>query len=111
MTLKNITRNNIVLNDIQLAESLLSCSIGLIGSKSNTGLMFETHWGIHTFFMTRAIDVMVLDSDMIVRRLRTALPPYRFFFYPPRYKTIIELPQGTIASTHTKLGDKMTVIK
>lgn len=83
--------------------------IGLIGKKEIKPLYFETRWGIHTFGVKKPIDVLILDSNGFVQAYKEHLLPNRFFLWSPKYKRVIELPEGTIKKDDLKLGTKIIV--
>ena len=69
---------------------------------------FETHFGIHTFFVKKPIDVLVLDKDFIVRKFAN-VKPNRIFFWSPKYIRVIEVQSGFIQKHKIKPGDKITI--
>jgi uncharacterized membrane protein (UPF0127 family) len=80
--------------------------LGLLDKNNSRSLLFKTRYGIHTFFLKETIDVIVLDSNRIVRLLKS-LKSNRIFIYSPLYPTVIELPKGTIHKSKTKVGDEL----
>jgi hypothetical protein len=81
--------------------------IGLIASKEAKPIFFTTRFGIHTFGVKFPIDVLILDSQSKVVKMRRELKPNRFFFWPPRFEKVIELPAGYIKKAHIKIGDRI----
>jgi uncharacterized membrane protein (UPF0127 family) len=101
-------RNNIeIAKDAKLCIGFFDRLLGLINPENPRNLVFCTHFGIHTFFLVKSIDVIVLDRYDTVRVLRESLGPYRFCFYNPLYSKVIELPRNTIRRVHLSLGDKI----
>ena len=84
-------------------------SIGLIGKKTVYPVYFTTRFGIHTFGMLKAIDVLVLDSQDRVVRLKENIYPNRLFFWPPVYSRIIELPAGWIRLNKVVIGTTINI--
>ena len=82
-------------------------SIGLLGKKHPSAIYFQTRFGIHTFFMRFPIDVLILDQNNMVVKLVENLQPNKFFFWPPFFKQVIELPSGELKRNKIKLGDKI----
>jgi uncharacterized membrane protein (UPF0127 family) len=78
--------------------------IGLLGRTEAETIVFETRFGIHTFFLRFPLDLIVLDDKKVVRLAKT-VQPNRIVFWDIRFKTVIELPAGTLKKTHTKIGD------
>lgn len=77
-------------------------SKGLI-SREPEPVFFTTRWGIHTFGVRAALDVVILDDTLRVISVIT-LPPDRVFFWNPKYSNVLELPAGTIS---LKTGDRI----
>jgi len=92
---------------IKTMETFLERFVGLIGEDNNSGAYFETSWGVHTFFMKQAIDVIVLDNHWIVRSLKENLRPYRFYFWNPKFFKVIELPGESVRREGIIIGDKL----
>ena len=110
MIVKNITRNTIITSDLKEAKSVFEKSFGLIGFKSSKSLMLRTRFGIHTLFLEKIIDVLVLDDNYIIRKA-LGLKPNRLLIYRPSYKIVIELPQGSIKKSKTQIGDTLSMLK
>lgn len=82
---------------------------GLIGQEQLTPLLLVTRFGIHTFGLTKPIDILVLDSNGIVVKLKQNLMPNRIFLWNPRYNQIIELPKEYIKRKKIKKGSPIVV--
>jgi len=92
---------------VKRLETLKEKTIGLIGREKIAPVIFETRFGIHTFFLRVPIDVLILDSQKSVVVLKESLSPNHIFLWSPRYKTILELPAGTIKKYNIKKGIKI----
>jgi len=79
--------------------------LGLIDKSHQPPVLLYTHFGIHTFFMTYLIDVLLLTQAGEVVDMRQSLKPFSFFFYLPLYSTVIELESGFIKKNNIKIGD------
>lgn len=79
--------------------------LGLIDKNHHPPVLLYTHFGIHTFFMSYPIDVLLLTNEGEVVDMRQNLPPYSFFFYLPLYSTVIELEEGFIKKNNIRIGD------
>jgi hypothetical protein len=89
-------------------------------AKRRTGLLRHEHlprgeglWivpceSVHTFFMKFPIDLVYLDRNRKVRKVRNAVPPWRLSACLPAY-SVLELPAGTAAETGTCEGDELAV--
>lgn len=91
------------------AKSWKDKTVGLIGTKTPKSLYFETRWGIHTLGVQFPIDVVILDSNNVVRVLKQDLKPNRFFVWNPKYFKVLELPHGTIEKERIKIGEKIEI--
>ncbi len=92
---------------VKRLKTLKEKTIGLIGREKVTPVIFETRFGIHTFFLSTPIDVLILDSQRRVVVLKEALFPNRIFLWNPRYKIVLELPAGTIKKYNIKKGEEI----
>lgn len=106
MHLLNKTRHT-RLTDSVTKQSLLQKSRGLIGKKKPEAITFQTRFGIHTFGVRFGIDVLILDSKYKVVVLKKSLNPNSLFLWNPKYSTVVELPEGSIEKSKTKLGDEL----
>lgn len=76
---------------------------GLLGYQKAIPVFFTTRFGIHTFGLRFSIDVLILDRQNRIVRLRKNLPPNSVFFWPPIYNQVVELPAGYISRYHITL--------
>lgn len=96
MILKIQKTRKIICRDLKFAESLKDRLFGLL-LKSNPGnLLFKTRFGIHTFFLKKPIDVLILDKEYKIVEAKQSLKPNRFFFWDFRHDSVLELEQGSI---------------
>lgn len=92
-------------------KTLLSKSIGLLGTSIPEVVYFTTHWGIHTFGMRYPIDVVILDKNNFVKALKENLKPNRFFFWSPIFQHVLELPLGYIKKHNLRLNSLIKLVK
>ena len=111
MQLKNITKSTIVTNDLKIAKSFYDKTIGLLSKKNPRSLLFYTRFGIHTIGLKLPIDILILDSNGKVVKLKKNCPTNNFFFWNPKYNQVIELPSNTIKKTKTQIGDQLKITK
>ncbi len=112
-TVANETRNTTIGRDVLLANSSEERRAGLLKQDSlaeGCGLWIIPCEGIHTFFMRFAIDVIFLDKQNRVRKIRPALRPWRLSACITA-KSVLELPAGTAQQTQTELGDQLVFRK
>ena len=102
MKLINKYQNKIISTNLEIASSLKDLIFGLLIKPKGTSLLFKTRWGIHTLLMKYPIDVLILDQNLRVVKIKTKLYPNRFFFWNPIYSIVIELPPNKTSGT--KIG-------
>ena len=106
--LYNKSSTKTITNQLFIASSFIEKSLGLIGKPKNHSLYLNTRWGIHTFFLKHTIDIIILDPNNKITKIRT-LTPDKLFFYNPKYSKIIELPENSINIHKLKIGHELIV--
>lgn len=109
MQLINLKNNQTICSDLKICKSFLDKSLGLIKPSNPRNLMLQTRFGIHTFFLKKPIDVLVLNKKMQVVKVKKDLEPFKLFFWNPKYIKIIELPSGSILKYRIALGDTLSI--
>ena len=74
------------------------------------GLWIDPCESVHTFFMKFPIDLVYLDRDKKVRKVRHAVGPWRLSACLSA-RSVLELPAGTAARTRTVAGDVLQIEK
>ncbi len=110
----NQTRNRVLAERAELARSFWARGRGLMGRTSlpeSYALIIYPELSIHTFFMRIPIDVLFVDRDNRVVKLREAMPPSRPFagVAPWHGRYVIEMPAGVIQATGTAVGDQLVL--
>jgi uncharacterized membrane protein (UPF0127 family) len=87
---------------------------GLMGANAATFCAGEGLWivpshGVHTLAMRFPIDVVYLDSDKIVVYARPNLKPWRVAPVNMKAASVLELPNHTLDSTGTAVGDRLEI--
>ena len=72
-------------------------------------IFFKTRFGIHTFFVKKPIDILILDDKLKIKKLKENLKPWNVYLWNPRYKNVIELPGGFINKKELFVGMKIIV--
>ncbi len=90
-------------------NSLLEKTIGLIGKKNPEPILLKTRFGIHTFGLKFPIDVLILDDKNKIINLKNNLKPNRIFIWNPKYKNVLELPNGFIKKNNLKTSDRVFI--
>jgi len=108
---RNLTRNTVLADAADVADT---------SAKRRTGLLQHTHlepgqglWivpceSVHSFFMKFAIDLVYLDNNHKVRKVRHRMAPWRVSACLTAH-SIIELPAGSVAATGTQAGDQLQI--
>lgn len=106
--IKNKSKNTIIAKKY-LYETGLSRIKGLMFNKKAETLVFRTRFGIHTFFVKFPIDLIILDKTNKVVFLKESVKPDRIVLWNPRYDLVVEMPEGSIRKSRTKIGDIITL--
>lgn len=110
MTIQNITQKTILATNAKEAVSFLDQLLGLHKKSNPRSLIFNTRFGIHTFFLASAIDVIVLDKKNKVVKIKENLQPNTIFFWNPYYALVVELPNGAVKKSKTTLFDTLVFL-
>jgi uncharacterized membrane protein (UPF0127 family) len=110
----NRTRRQYLATRLTVAETHWSRFIGLIGTTAATfpqgrGLWIVPCRGVHTVGMRIPIDVVYLTDDNVVLHLEYGLRPWRFAPIRMRAASVLELPESTVRSTGTTIGDQLEI--
>jgi uncharacterized membrane protein (UPF0127 family) len=109
ITVTNLTRNTQLATRMEVADTSPKRNKGLLGRKGlapGEGLWIIPCESIHTFFMQFPIDLVYLDRENRIKKLKNAVPPWRlsacFFAH-----SVLELPAGAIRNSQTHPGDSL----
>jgi uncharacterized membrane protein (UPF0127 family) len=105
----NQTRNTVVAREADVADTSAKRRTGLLKHDKldpGQGLWIVPCESVHTFFMKFAIDLVYLTGDLKVRKVRSAVPPWRVSACLLA-DSVLELPAGTVAETGTRPGDQL----
>ena len=108
---RNQTRGTVLGDAVELADTSAKRRTGLLKHthlEPGTGLWIVPCESVHTFFMKFAIDLVYVDRQKRVRKVRHAVPPWRLSACLPAH-SILELPAGTARQTGTQAGDELTI--
>ena len=111
MRITNRTRNTLLGQRVTLASGWWSRLRGYLGrSEPNQGegILLVHCNGIHTFGMTFDLDVVFLDERGRVLELCRSLRPWRMPVRVSKAVYVLEVPEGTINSSGTQVGDELT---
>jgi uncharacterized protein len=111
LRISNLTRNTVLANCMEVADSAAKRSKGLLGRERlapGEGLWICPCEAVHTFWMRFPIDLVYLDRKNRIKKLVSALPPWRLSACL-RAHSVLELPSGTIRETQTQPGDALDI--
>jgi len=110
---RNQTRNTVLAGSADMADTSAKRRTGLLKHERldpGDGLWIVPCESVHTFFMKFPIDLVYLDKQKRVRKVRHRVPAWRFSVCLSAH-SILELPAGTLEQTGTQVGDELVVEK
>lgn len=107
MRIINQSNNSIISKNVIIPKSILNQSLGLLKYKIPQTMLLNTRFGIHTFGMKYAIDVLILDNTNHIISWKKNMKPNRIFIWNPKFKTVLENPSGMIEKNKIHIGDKI----
>lgn len=109
LQVKNLTRQTVLADCVEVAGNSAKRSKGLLGRKGlspGEGLWILPCESVHTFGMQFSIDLVYVDRKHRIRKLRSNVPPWRISACFSAH-SVIELPSGTIRQTQCSRGDTL----
>jgi len=103
----NITRQAVLADRIEIADHGATRRKGLLGRNglpAGEGLWIIPCESVHTFGMRFSIDLVYLDRNKKVKKVRSGVPPWRLSACLSAH-SVLELASGTIHTTQTRPGD------
>ena len=114
MIVTNKDRNTTLGEAIVVAKSAAQRVRGLLGRdclEDGEGLLFKYCYSLHTFFMSFPIDVLFMDSNGKVLKAAAAVKPFRLVAAPLKAHFALELPDGAILQSGTRVGDHLAFLE
>ena len=111
--MRNRTRNTVLARAAELADTSAKRRTGLLKHERlepGDGLWIVPCESVHTFFMKFPIDLVYLDKDRKVRKVRHAVAAWRMSACLSAH-SVLELPAGTARETGTVKGDDLEIDK
>jgi len=111
MRVANLTRHSLLATQLEVADSASKRSKGLLGRKllaPGEGMWIVPCESVHTFAMKFPIDLVYLDRNLRIKKVRNAVPPWRLSACLSAH-SILELPAGAIRNTRTQAGDLLEI--
>jgi uncharacterized membrane protein (UPF0127 family) len=110
----NRTRRAYLATQLSFADTHWSRLRGLMGTKAldfryGQGLWITPSRGVHTFAMSFPIDVVYLDRDKVVLHVEKNLKPWRVAPVFMKAVSVLELPDNTLNSSGTAVGDEIEI--
>jgi uncharacterized membrane protein (UPF0127 family) len=99
----------VVCERCEVADKALTRMRGLLGRTGlprGHGLFIEPTWSVHTWFMRFPIDVVFLDRDLTVLKIRKDMGPWRAAARF-RARSVLELAAGECDRLHLEVGDRL----
>lgn len=106
--LYNVNKDNLVLENVKLANGFSQKFKGLMGRKKlnkSEGLMLLSCNSIHTCFMRFPIDVLFLNINHEVIALKQGVKPWRMVNFVKKAYITVEMAEGTILNKNVEVGD------
>ncbi len=110
MEVTNKTRSRRLGASVAVASGAIARMRGLLGTDgipAGGGLWISPCRGIHSIGMRYAFDALFLDATLKVVGALPGFPPNRISKIFPSARGVLELPEGTIESTGTRIGDEI----
>jgi uncharacterized protein len=103
------SEGQVVCERCEIADGPFTRMRGLLGRKSlnrGHGLLIRPTWSIHTWFMRFAIDVVFLDRELRILKIKRQIRPWRM---AARWRahSALELPAGECARLRLQVGDRL----
>ena len=95
------------LGEIKVANNFLARLKGLLGIKmlaENQGLIIPACRSIHTFFMFFPLDIVYLNKEKNVVKIKEKVNPFRISWGPKTTYYVLELKTGMIKKNRIKKG-------
>lgn len=109
LRISNLTRRAVLAEAVEVADDSATRRKGLLGRQElrmGEGLWIRPCEAVHTFFMQFPIDLVYLDRNLCVKKVRSNVRPWRLSACLTAH-SVLELASGTIRETQTKPGDKI----
>ncbi len=107
----NRTRNSALATRLSLADTPQTRDRGLLGRDGlapGEGLWIIPCQAIHMFFMRFSIDLIYIDRQKRVRKVKSNIAPWRISTCFTAH-SVLELPVGIVRETGTRRGDLLEI--
>ena len=111
LRISNLTRNTELASSVELADHGAARNKGLLGRTHlppGAGLWIVPCESVHTFFMRFPLDLVYIDRNKRVKKVRSNIGPWRLSACFSAH-SIIELPAGVVQRSETLPGDQLQI--
>jgi len=108
----NQTRETFLAFRVNVADSLLSRLVGLLGRRSlqpDSGVWIVPANAVHTIGMLFSFDLVLIDKNFKVVGLRELVRPFTITRPNFRAESVLELPAHSIFRSRTQIGDQLLI--
>jgi len=109
LKIANLTRQIVLAHSVEVADHAAARRKGLLGRDSlptGEGIWIVPCESVHTFWMNFPIDLVYLDRNKTVKKVRSGVAPWRLSACLSAH-SVLEFAAGTVDSTQTKPGDRL----
>lgn len=109
LKIANLTRRSVLAHSVEVADHGAARNKGLLGRDHlpvGEGLWIVPCEAVHTFGMRFPIDLVYIDRNKVVKKVRSNVRPWRLSGCLTAH-SIIELPSGAIEASQTCPGDAL----
>ncbi|MGA2134854.1 MAG: DUF192 domain-containing protein [Bryobacteraceae bacterium] len=109
MVVRNQTRQTVLADSADVADTSEKRRTGLLKHSSlnpGQGLWIVPCESVHSFFMKFDIDLVYLDRNKKVKKVRHRMVPWRLSACLTAH-SILELPAGAVEASGTQAGDQL----
>jgi uncharacterized membrane protein (UPF0127 family) len=109
LKVSNLTRQTVVAHCVEIANRGATRRKGLLGRdglSAGEGLWIVPCESVHTFGMRFPIDLVYLDRNKKVKKVRNGVTPWRLSACLSAH-SVLELASGTVRMTQTSPGDTL----
>jgi uncharacterized membrane protein (UPF0127 family) len=113
-SLKNLTKNNTIADNVTFADTFWPRMRGLMGKKylkEDEGILLKPCNAVHMMFMRFPIDVIFLDRDFVVVKIMKNLRPWKTSPVIRKAFQTLELKAGTAIEKAIDINDKLSLIE
>ena len=114
MKIYNSTQNNLIADNVKVAENFFTRSVGLLSKKTlsqGEGLVIKPCCSIHTFFMRFAIDVLFVDRSNKIIAMYENVKPWRILPLHIHSYYVAELSAGSVCDENISEGDIVSIMR